>query len=151
IVHNGRIVVTTENNGTRLYRFRPGGTIDPTPAGQYQPLNPDTHTPVAVGNRLFGVWADRLHCLDLANDLKPLWTGEDKMFGDFTVLFASDDRLLAVGMESELLLIDATADRFKPLGRMKLLDDDGGGYAHPAIVGNRLYYRGGDMVLCVDL
>jgi outer membrane protein assembly factor BamB len=151
IVYNGQIIVATENNGTRLYRFRPDGTIDPTPAGDYQPLKPDTHTPVITRDRLFGVWADRLHCLDLANNLKPLWQGEDKMFGAFTMLIASEDRLLAVGMDSELLLIDAAAAKFTPLGRLTLIDDEAGVYAHPAFVGNRLYYRGGGSVLCVDL
>jgi hypothetical protein len=87
----------------------------------------------------------------LANNLKPLWTGEDTMFGGFTTLIASDTRLLAVGMDSELLLIDATADKFKPQGRVKLLDDEAGIYAHPAVVGNRLYYRGSDALLCIDL
>jgi hypothetical protein len=73
------------------------------------------------------------------------------MFGDFAILIASDDRLLAIGMDSELLLIDATANKYKPIGRVKLIEDEGGVYAHPAVVGNRLYYRGSDAVLCVDL
>ena len=151
IIFDGQLVVTTENNGTRLYRFRPDGTIDPTPAGRYDPLHPDTHSPVVSGGRMFGVWADALHCLDLAHKLKPLWTGADPMFGDFTTLIASDERLLAVGMDSELLLIDATADSFKPLGRLKLIADEAGVYAHPALVGDRLYYSGSDVLLCVDL
>ena len=151
IVYRGRLIVATENNGTRMYRFRPNGTIDPTPVGRYDSLNPDTHSPVVAGHRLFGVWGDRLHCLDLDNYLKPLWTGEDKMFGGFVVLFASNDRLLAVGADSGLLLIDATASIYRPLGKSRLVEDDDGVYAHPALVGNRFYYRGSGVVLCAQL
>ena len=59
----------------------------------------------------------------------------------------TDDRLLAVGMDGEAMLIDASADRFTPLGRMALIPDERGVYAHPAVVGTRLYYRGSDRVV----
>ena len=151
IVFEGRIIVSSENNGTLMYGFRDDGTIEAKPLGHYEPLNPDTHTPVVAHGRLFGIGANRLHCLDVTQNLKPIWTGADKMFGDFAILIASDERLLAIGTDSELLLIDATADKYKPIGRAKLIEEEGGVYAHPAVVGNRLYYRGSDVLLCVDL
>src|SRR5207244_1098905 len=41
----GELLVATENNGTRLYRFKGDGTVDPTPAAVNRKLAPDTHTP----------------------------------------------------------------------------------------------------------
>jgi outer membrane protein assembly factor BamB len=151
VIDHGRVVVSTENNGTRMIAFRSDGTIHPDPVARFEALSPDTPSPVAAAGRLFGVSGDRLHCLDLSNNLNPIWTADDKLFHEFASLVASDDRLLVVGMDSELLLVDAGAKSFKPLGRTKLIDDEGGVYAHPALVGNRLYYRGTDVVLCVDL
>ena len=40
-VHGG-IVVSTENNGTRLYRFDDAGRVIPEPAAHYADLAPDT-------------------------------------------------------------------------------------------------------------
>lgn len=151
VVSGEHLVVSTENNGTRLYKFNKDGKADPSPIGQFGDLKPDTHSPVGTGHRLFGVSGGRLHCLDLANNLKLLWEGEDSLFSEYAAIIASDNRVLVIGHNSELLLIDANADRFKPLGRMKLIDDESGVYAHPAIVGKRMYFRSNDAVLCVDL
>ncbi|MCA9094215.1 MAG: PQQ-binding-like beta-propeller repeat protein [Planctomycetaceae bacterium] len=144
------LLVTTENNGTRLYRFHQDGTIDPTPAAQQQEFAPDSHTPVVVGNRLFGIWDD-LFCLDLKANLKTLWTGSHDGFATYAGLIASDSRLLASTMEGGLILIDATADEFKILGECKLFEDQRGVYSHPAVVGSRLYLRGMDAIVAVDL
>jgi hypothetical protein len=59
--------------------------------------------------------------------------------------------LLITTAEAELLLIDATADRFTLVGRLKVLKGDGGLLSHPALVGTRLYLRGSGEIVCVDL
>jgi outer membrane protein assembly factor BamB len=151
LAYRGRLVVCTENNGTRLYRFGDGGLIDPTPVAVNADLAPDTTTPVVVGDRLFGAWNGRLFCLDLAAGLKPVWEAADDAFHDHVSLIASDDRLLAFDMHGELLLIDARADGYRLLGRLKVLEDESGLYAHPALVGSRLYLRGNDAVFAVEL
>lgn len=145
-----RLLVTTENNFTRLYDFRADGTIEPQPVAVNEPLAPDSHSPVVVGNRLFGIWDD-LYCLDLNDNLKTLWVGAHSAFASYASLIASPDRLLATGMAGELILIDAAANEFRILGEARLFEDQRGVYSHPALVGSRLYVRGMDAIVCIDL
>ncbi len=146
----GKLLVTTENNGTRPYRFDATGRILPQPVATNDALAPDTHTPVALGGRLFGVW-DGLHCLDLAAGLKTIWKGEDKAFDEYATIIGSWNRLLVISKHGELLLVDAAADSFRLISRLKAFDDDPGVYSHPALVGHRLYLRGSDEIVCLDL
>lgn len=145
-----KLILSTENNDTRLFGFDGESRLIDKPLAVYEDLSPDTHSPIVVGDRLFGVWND-LHCLDLSNGLKPIWTAEGKTFQHYTSLIASDARLLVAGMHGEMLLIDATANEFKQVSRAQLIDDDSGVYAHPAIVGDRLYVRGSSDVRCFAL
>ncbi len=144
------LLVATENNGTRLYRFKEGGIIDPKLVAESSDLAPDSHTPVVIGRRVFGVWGV-LHCLDADNGLKEKWVGEDRAFRSYASIIATDDRLLVTSSEGELLLIDAKSDRFKLLARLPVLKDEKGVYSHPALVGRRLYLRGNASVVCVEL
>jgi outer membrane protein assembly factor BamB len=145
-----RLLVASENGGTRLYAFRKDGGIEPIPLAVNEQLAPDTHTPVVVGNRVFGVW-NELFCLDLSKKLAPAWRGEDAVFASYASLIASDDRLLVIGLNGELMLVDALADRFRLLGRSQVFSDDHGVYSHPALVGTRLYIRGSSEIVCIDL
>jgi outer membrane protein assembly factor BamB len=146
---NGRLCVSTENNGTRIYGFSEGGVINPKPLAWNDELAPDTHTPVAVNGRIFGVW-NGLICLDASN-LKTLWTADDGAFDDYATAIAAGDRLLVVSKHGELLLVDAAADRYRLVSRQKVFEDDSGVLSHPALVGRRLYLRGSDEIVCLDL
>jgi outer membrane protein assembly factor BamB len=150
IAVDGQLAVCTENNGTRLFRFRDDGTIVPDPVATNEDVAPDTHTPVVVGNRLFGI-SSALYCLDLKNGLKPLWQSDDDAFGVHAAVIASPDRILALTLDGELLLIDAKSDGCRFLGRTKIFTDDNGVYSHPALVGNRLYVRGTSQLVCIEL
>ena len=86
-----QLLVSTESEGTRLYRFGPGGIIDPRPVAVNEDLAPDSHTPIVVGGRVFGVWGD-LFCLDLTKGLKPLWRSEDNVFASYASLVGSPNR-----------------------------------------------------------
>ncbi|MBI3866386.1 MAG: PQQ-binding-like beta-propeller repeat protein, partial [Planctomycetia bacterium] len=150
IVHRGRLLVSTENNGTRMYRFSGDGKIEPQPAAVFRDLAPDTHSPVVVGERLFGI-SQELFCLDLKDDLKVVWQGTDDAFYAHTSLIASDDRLLVFGSTGELLLLDPHAADFKLLGRLALVPDGRDLLSHPALVGDRLYVRSHNEIVCVSL
>ncbi len=150
IVWGDKLVVATENNGTRIYGFDAAGLIKPRPLGENLDLAPDTHTPVTSGERLFGVWT-QLYCLSLKDGLMPIWTAEDESFLDYATILATDERLLVTSQAGELLLIDATADQPKILSRLKLFADENGVYSHPALVGDRLYVRSSSAVVCLPL
>ena len=150
IVWRGQLIVSTENNGTRLFRFDESGRIVPKPIAENLDVSPDTHSPVAIGERLFGV-SQGLHCLDLTNGLKPLWTGQDDSFFEHTSLIGAPGRLLIVTGTGELILLDAAAKEMKVRGRQKTIDGESGMLSHPALVGSRLYLRGASEIVCLEL
>jgi outer membrane protein assembly factor BamB len=151
---NGKLLVATENNYVRLYDFDNQGRIVPTPVAHYDQLAPDMSTPIVVGNRVYCV-CEKMFCLDLANGLKEIWTAKDPAFCDYAPLLATDDRVLVLGLGGELLLIDATTDEFRIISRQHLFDGEEARaaelYAHPAMVGTRLYVRGEKELVCVEL
>ena len=151
IVLGDKLLVTTENNGTRLFAFRADGTPDPKPVAVNRRLAPDTHTPVVAGDRLFGVW-NRLYCLSLKDGLKPVYDQEGLAYSAYCAAVATDKRVLIVTKAGELILLDAAADEYTELGRLAVFGkDEKGLYAHPAFAGTRIYIRGSASVVCLEL
>jgi outer membrane protein assembly factor BamB len=150
VAADGSLVVSTENNGTRLYRFDASGRIIAQPAGEFAGLCPDTVTPVAVRGRVFGVH-NGLHCLDLSKSLQPIWHREEPGLGDHATLIADEERVLVITLGGELLLLDGRANEGAIISRLRMFDQDVEVYSHPALVGTRLYARGGSSVVCLDL
>ena len=151
IAVEGGIVVSTENNGTRLYSFDNSGRIIPKPAARYGHLAPDTSTPVITAGRVFGVHGG-LHCLDIRDGLRPIWRSDDAALGYHASLIADQRRVLVVTVHGELILLDAqAADASAIISRLRVFEDDVEVYSHPALVGTRLYIRGGSNVVCIDL
>lgn len=150
LIHEGRLLVFTEGNSTRLFAFADGGAIVPKPVGVFARLAPGTHTPVMVGDRLFGVH-EALYCLRPANEMQLIYRGKDKALRDHANLIAARGKVLIVTGEAELILLDAAADSYQPLGRVKLLPDEGGLLSHPALAGDKLYVRGARQIVAVDL
>lgn len=150
IVHRGQLILASENNGTRVYAMASNGKPKLPPVAMHRELAPDSHTPVVVGNRLFGVW-NALYCLQLDAGLKPAWDSDDAAFAGYATLIASDNRVLCVSQEGELILLDANASSFKPLSRVQLFADERGVYAHPAIVGKHMLIRNSTAIVCIAL
>jgi outer membrane protein assembly factor BamB/ABC-type phosphate/phosphonate transport system substrate-binding protein len=148
LVLDERILLMTENNGSRLVGFDAAGR--PELVAAYQACAPDMHTPVRVGDRVFAVSKNKIHCLSAA-DLRVLWTAADRCLAGHVSLIASADRLLAQTQAGELLLIDARADRLSILSRLAMFAADESSYAHPALVGDRLYVRGPGHLFCLSL
>jgi hypothetical protein len=115
-------------------------------------LAPDTSTPVVTAaGRLFGAHGG-LHCLDTRGGvLRPIWQNDDAAVGDHASLIADERRVLVVTVGGELILLDATADASTIVSRVRVFQDDVEVYSHPALVGTRLYIRGGASVMCIDL
>lgn len=147
---DGGVIVATENNGTRFYRFDDSGRIIPKPAAEFADLSPTTTTPVVTCGRVFGA-CPGLHCLDVQKGLRPVWHRDDDALGDHATLIADEERVLVITLGGELILLDGKADKCSIISRMRLFDDDVEVYSHPALVGQWLYARGGSSVVCVDL
>ena len=151
---DGKLLITTEGNGTRLYEFDSEGRIRPDPVALQMKLAPDMSTPVVVGDRLFCV-CQRLYCLDLKDQLAEVWVGDDDAWSDYAPIIADEKHLLILGHGGELLLVDATADSFQIVSRVHLFDDpatrEAELYSHPALVGTTLYVRGETSLARVEL
>lgn len=117
IVVGDKLLVTTENNGTRLFAFKSNGIIDPKPVAANKRLAPDTHTPVVASDRVFGVW-NRLFCLSLRDGLKAIYDDAAQQFSSYCAAVATNSRVMVVTKMGELILLDATADEYTELGRV---------------------------------
>lgn len=141
-----KLLVATENNGLRLYDFRPDGTIDPSPVAENRKIRLDMSSPVVTAGRVFCV--NRfLQCLN-ADDLEEQYRQRDDALGDYAAVIADDERLLIQG-KGELLLADARSEEFRLLGRMRF-DEPVESFSHPALVGDRLYVRGESALYCFE-
>lgn len=149
IVYHGQLLITTENNGARLFGFSDDGQIIPQPVAVHERLRPDMSTSVVVADRLFCV-KDFLFCLDLSADrLAERWRLRDAAVGDYAAVIASDDRLLVVA-DGQLLLLKTDGSK-GILSRQRVFADGLPLYSHPAIVGDRLYLRGETQLVCIEL
>ncbi len=147
---NGKLLVSTENNGTRLYAFGPDGRIKPKPIASNEDLMPDTATPVVHNGFAFGV-SGALFCLDLSKGLKTAWEGVDgRAFDDYASLIAGNGRLLAVTVPGQLLVIAADRSKFQVLSKLQLFEETEV-WSYPALMGDRLYIRNHAAVYCIDL
>lgn len=138
------VVVSTENNGTRL--------VDGTGLRRaaYAGLAPDMHTPVTCGDRIVGIVKGKVHCV-ATRDLAPLWTKFDRSLAGHVSLVASADRVLAFTEKGELVLIDPRAAELRILDRLQVLPPGQSTYAHPAVAGTRIFIRGPRRLACVAL
>jgi outer membrane protein assembly factor BamB len=150
IVFGKRLFVTTENNGSRLYDFRPDGGLDPKPFAVNPDLCPDSHSPVVGGDRVFGL-SNGLHCLKLQDGLQPVWQSDLRDYYEYGAAIASADRVLVITLRGTLVLLDATSDDYRELGRLDLQSDRTETLSHPALLGRSLYVRIGTELMCLDL
>lgn len=151
IVWEGKILLATENNATRLYRFQPNGQIDPEPIEFNDDLAPDTCTPVVVNRRLFATAFGELYCLDIDAGLKTLWARLDDHYYDHTNLIGGNDRVLIWNTSGDLILIRADVDEHSVVAKLRPFAGDVESMSHPAIVGNRLYLRTETVLKCLEL
>jgi len=146
----GKLLVTSENNGTRLYDFERQGKIIPKPVALYKDLAADSSTPLVVDGKVFGCWR-QLACLDLNSGLRPLWTAEDEVFEDYVTLIGGPDRILITSARGELLLVGTTGERYELISRLPVFDKNCEVLSHPALGGKRLYIRDASTICCIAL
>jgi len=151
IVVDGRILVTTENNGTRLYGFDAAGRIQPKALAVNEHLAPDTATPVVFDGMVLANYGG-LMCLDVEDGLKSLWETSNEDLGQYCTLTAGNGHALVTTQTGKLYLLKADRRKFDCVATLNLFDDvpleDRDVWSHPALVGNRLYVRNMLAVYC---
>jgi hypothetical protein len=113
-------------------------------------------TPVVIGRHVIGI-QDRLVALDAGDALRTLTTLEEPSLATYAAVIAGPVNVLTVGNDGRLSLYDTTdvgcrlnsTTTVLPAG--KASDGHCPIYSHPAIVGTRLYIRGRNDLVCVDL
>ncbi len=144
VVVGDRLLVSTENNGTRLYGFDSKGRIKPTPEASNDDLAPDTSTPVILGGMVFGS-SNGLVCLDLDNGLKTLWKKDDAPFRNYCSFITGNGRVLVVTEEGIIWLLKASKEGFASISHLAVFaglpEAEKKVWSHPALLGNRFYIR----------
>ena len=146
-----RLLLSTENNGTRLYGFDSQGRINPEPAAKSEDLAPDTSTPVVLDGMVFGNFGALL-CLDLDDGLNTLWEADDDSLADYCSLVAGNGRVLVTTKSGKLYLLRASKEGFDCVSSLELFQDvadtERDVWSHPALVSGRLYIRNLLAVYC---
>ncbi len=150
IVDGSRLVLASENNGTRIHHLDANGHAGAEPAGASPDLAPDTHSPVIVNGFVVGVWND-LFALRLDDEFQTAHSLQDNAFFANTSLIAGPDRVLALSEQGELLLVGVGADGLRLLDRLALTDEKLRILAHPALAGDSLFARLGSKLVRLDL
>lgn len=152
VVLGSQLLLAAENNATRLHRFDGNGKLAPAPVQRNKELAPDTCTPAVANVKVFAAAYGELFCLDLNAGLKTLWRAANDMFHDHVTVVAGPDRVLVWTIGGDLLLLDATVDRYQVVSHLrpfpgKTVDS----MAHPAFAGDRIYLRSPKELLCLRL
>jgi len=152
IVVGKRLLVSTKNNGTRLYDFDTAGRIVPKPVARSGDLVPDTSSPVVANGMVFGS-CEELVCLDLQAGLKTLWRVDKKPFREYCSFIAGNGRVLAMSLSGTLHVLKA--ERGAKMNLVSSVDLFPGVYeeerqtwSHPTLVDGRFYVRNSLGVYC---
>ena len=151
VVIGNRVLLATENNGTRLVSFDGKGHASATPAASNEDFAPDTCTPVVVGNRAYGAAYGELYCLDVEDGLRTVWVVQNDMFYDHVNVIAGKDRVLAWTMSGDLLLLRTGTDKYDVVSHLRPFgSDEIDSMSHPAIVDSAIFLRAKGKLACLS-
>jgi hypothetical protein len=149
ILSNHGVILTSENNGTRMHPWADWGSADPMPSSEFLDLAGDTHTPILMGDYLVGV--DRgLFVLDVGDQLKRVGHYSEPSLDGFCSLIGSQDRVLVQCERGELLLMQVDLTEHRPAGeslgvrvldRLRVGDENTQILAHGAMAGSMYLVR----------
>jgi len=142
---NGKLLVATDNNKTRLYGFTATGLLIPKPLAVNAEFAPDMGTPVFSNGRIFGI-AFALYCLDLSKGLKTAWRADqEEAFTGFATAIAGNNRLMLFTERGTLFLLAAERPTCTILDHLDLC---GKTWSHPALANGKLYIRDEKWLYC---
>ncbi len=149
------LLVATEMNGTRLHAFRVDGAIDPKPLGQRREPAPDMATPVMHGRRMFCA-QEKLFALDCsARGLAEATAPQSGPFATYAAAVAGPASVLVIGNDGQLVMHDVVPGRREPTTLAVFEDASGENnnpvFSHPAFLGTRMFIRGDNELICVEL
>ena len=150
LVIGGKVLLTA-SYGIGAALLKPGQEEFNTVWESDEVLSSQYNTPVERDGFVYGIHGREdvgraaARCIDAATG-KVQWTEDD--FGVAHFLLAGD-KLLIVRINGEVLLAQATPDRFQPLARFQAFD--GTTRAIPALAGGKLYARDDKQLKCIEV
>jgi len=150
-----RLLISTETDGTRVFVLGDDGRIVPTATMESTALAAEMATPVVVGRRVFCV-QDRLLDLDMGAGLRSTPHTDTRFLDTYAAAVASRDSLLVIGNNCRLMLFDIGDAGCRLVSSVAALEHSATApafpvYAHPALVGTRLFLRGANEIACLEL
>jgi hypothetical protein len=141
----------------RLLAVTPQGVAEHKIVNEEQPafergwlskdLKPDFNDFVVLDEHAYGFDREIFACISLRNG-KRAWKGG--RYGHGQVVLLEDERkLIVLGEQGQLALLNATPKKLEELGQIKALE--GKTWNHPVLVGRRLYCRNAEEMACYEL
>jgi len=139
-----KIVLVTENNGTRVYSMvsdQADGPMSLKLEASSELLSGDSHSPVRVNKWIAGVDRD-LVVLDPLDDLKEVARFSDVGLQKHCSLLVDEDRVWVCTGNGTQILLRIDSNGITELGRFQAMEKSGEIFSHPAIGNGVLYLRG---------
>ena len=102
---------------------------------------------VKFGDHLYGFGEGSLICMDYGSG-RIAWQARSVGKGSLVV---ADGMLVLLGEGHEAGLAEATPEAYRELGRFRIPDRGAPSWAHPVVVGGRLYIRDQQSLTAYDL
>ena len=142
------LIPTGMGSGTRLIQIRENdGKLVGEEIWTSRRLKSDFNDCVVLGDHIYGFDDSIFTCIRIS-DGEAEW--KKGRYGKGQVLLVADSNALIVqGERGEIVLLDATPEGHRELGRVEGVE--GKSWNHPIVVGNRLYARSADQAVCYEL
>ncbi len=152
VVWKDRVVIGGEAKPTVALKLSPGDkkdTVKKEIAWKNEELRMYLPTPVLLGDHLIGFdyRTGKLVCVKL-EDGSTAWTSP-ALNTKHVSLIVVGDVLLVLTLEGQLLAAKVSTEDYSPLAKWKVSEK--GTYAHLALVGNTLFVKGPEKLLCYEL
>lgn len=134
--------------GTRLVEFSStDGGLEAKELWTSLDMKPDYNDILVHEGNVYGFDNAIFACIGL-EDGERKWKGGRYAKGQ-ALLLADSGLIVVVGEKGELVLVRATPEKHEELGRIEALGDKT--WNHPVVVGDRLYLRNAEEVVCYEL
>ena len=145
---NKLLIPTGMGTGTRLVEFSSGEDgLEGKELWTSLDMKPDYNDILVHDGNIYGFDSAIFACIGLA-DGKRKWKGGRYAKGQ-ALLLADSGLIVVVSEKGELVLVRATPEKHEELGKIGALSDKT--WNHPVVVGDRLYLRNADEVVCYEL
>ena len=148
IIHDGRIFISSYRHGCALLQMKDDGVEK---VYENRSINNHLNPCVLIDGFLYGIdgdagYAGGVNCLEFATGALK-WSEKGTGTG---ALMAAGGKLIILGAKGELIIADASPEKFKPLARAQVIG--GKCWTVPVLANGRIYCRNstGDLV-CLDV